>query len=108
MEELIAEYKQLINTVLPSKYTFPVRFNHCFNRIVLDWLFKDCWYKHLDKNQTAISQLSRNQFVSAIARMNAWLRNHELLISDNNASLSYRRQYRKMQNMTAARRIVAT
>ena len=91
MDELITEYKHLINTVLPSKYTFPVRYNHCFNRIILDWLFKDCWYNHLDKNKTAISQLTNEQFKSAIARMKEWLHNHQLLISDNNDSISYRR-----------------
>lgn len=95
MEELIAEYKNLINNILPQNYKFPVRFNHCFNRIILDWLFEDCWYNHLNRNQTAISQLSKKQFISAIMRMNEWLQNQELLISDNDASVSYRKQFRK-------------
>lgn len=97
MEELIDEYKQLINEVLPSKYQFPVHFNHCFNRIVLDWLFRDCWYKHLDTRQTAISQLSRDQFVLAIIRMKEWMQNQKLLISDNKDSINYRKQFRKMK-----------
>lgn len=42
MDDLTAAYKRLINVDLPAKYTTPVRFNHCFNRIILDWLFTDC------------------------------------------------------------------
>ncbi len=92
MENLIAAYKSLINTSLPAKYKKPVRFNHCFNRIILDWLFNDCWYNHLSRKQIAISQLSREQLQLAIARMNEWLQNHELLYADNNSSLNFRRQ----------------
>lgn len=90
--ELISESKHLINVELPAKYQFPVKFNHCFNRIILDWLFNDCWYNHLEKNKTAISQLSFKQLNAAITRMNEWLINQDILISDNNKSLQYRRK----------------
>lgn len=88
--DLIAEFKQLVNRQLPAIYTQPVRFNHCFNRIILDWLFKDCWYHHLDNNRTALSQLNEVQLRSAIQRMKAWLSDHSLLTNDNIASLKYR------------------
>ncbi len=88
----IEQFKHLINHVLPSTYIKPVRFNHCFNRIILDWLYKDCWYNHLDKNNTAISQLNDQQLNKAILRMKDWLKDQQLLIDDNNASLIYRKK----------------
>ncbi len=91
---IIKEFKQLINHDLPTTYTKPVCFNHCFNRVILDWLFKDCWYNHLDKNKTALSQLSEQQLSTAITRMKEWLKNQQLLIEDNNASLAYRKKLR--------------
>ena len=87
---LIIEFKHLINDQLPSSYNNPVRFNHCFNRIILDWLFKDCWYNHLDKNKTALSQLNNEQLERSVERMKMWLSNHQVLIEDNIASLHYR------------------
>ncbi len=91
MNDLIATYKNLINNILPATYQSPVRFNHCFNRIILDWLFQDCWYHHLDTNKTAISQLHNEQLAMMIERMNAWLTNHQMLIEDNEKSLRYRK-----------------
>ena len=90
--QLIEEYKQLLNERLPSAYTYPVRYNHCFNRIVLDWLFKDCWYNHLEKNKPAVSQLTQLQMQSAVNRMKEWLQHQELLIEDNKRSLQYRKK----------------
>ena len=97
----IKEFRQLINQQLPSVYTQPVRFNHCFNRIILDWIFKDCWYHHLNKNKTALSQLYDEQLKIAIERMKAWLQNQELLIDDHNASLKYRQPH-KISNASSA------
>ncbi len=90
MKELISIFKTLINDSLPGKYVYPVKHNHCFNRIILDWLFNDCWYKHLDRRQTAISQLNESQLKAAIKRMNEWMADQQLLITDNENSLKYR------------------
>ena len=90
MDELRNTFKTLINQVLPATYQTPVRFNHCFNRIILDWLFQDVWYNHLDRKKTAISQLSEDQLHQAIDRMNDWLSNHNTLVKDNVNSLHYR------------------
>lgn len=94
MEDRAATYKRLINEILPEKYQTPVRFNHCFSRIILDWLFNDCWYNHLSRRQTAISQLSEKQLKAAIERMQQWLQNKELLVNDNNRSLDFRKKLR--------------
>ncbi len=91
MTDLKIKFKELINIRLPAKYVYPVRYNHCFNRIILDWLFSDCWYNHLDRNKTAISQLSDTQLEAAIVRMNQWLNDPQILITDNKISLAYRK-----------------
>ncbi|WP_345949972.1 hypothetical protein ABDD95_00665 [Mucilaginibacter sp. PAMB04274] len=89
---VIGRYKQLLNEILPATFTEPVRYNHCFNRIVLDWLLQDVWYNHLDKSKTAISQLSQTQLQKMVERMEQWLKQPELLFSDNQQSLKWRRK----------------
>ena len=92
MKDLVDTYKKLVNITLPATYTFPVRYNHCFGRIILDWLFQDCWYHHLHRNKPAFSQLNEQQLQSAISRMNEWIKDQQLLMDDNVASLNYRKQ----------------
>lgn len=87
----IYRYKQLLNEVLPASFTKPVQFNHCFNRIVLDWLFQDVWYNYLDRSKTAISQLDAVQLQKMIERMEQWLQNPDLLVEDNQKSLTWRK-----------------
>lgn len=88
---LIYRYKQLLNETLPASLTKPVRYNHCFNRIVLDWLFQDVWYDHLNRSKTAISQLDNIQLQKMIERMEQWLLNPDLLFEDNQKSLTWRK-----------------
>ncbi|RYE24183.1 MAG: hypothetical protein EOP42_22540 [Sphingobacteriaceae bacterium] len=88
---LNSQYKQLLNEVLPATFTKPVRFNHCFNRIILDWLFQDIWYNHLNKSKTAISQLDFIHLQKMIERMEQWLQNPDLLFEDNRKSLAWRK-----------------
>lgn len=89
---LSTRYKQLLNEILPASFTKPVRHNHCFNRIVLDWLFQDVWYNHLDLSKTAISQLNPVQLQQLIARMEQWLQQPDLLFEDNRQSLTWRKK----------------
>lgn len=90
MQNSANAYKRLINVTLPTTFTHPVCANHCFARIVLDWLFADCWYNHLRKKEPAYKQLTEAQRQAAVNRMNAWLQNPQLLVQDNEASLRYR------------------
>jgi hypothetical protein len=89
---LLIRYKQLLNEVLPATFTHPVRHNHCFNRIVLDWLFGDVWYNHLDQSKTAISQLTDEQLQNLIVRMEQWLQQPNVLFEDNAQSLLWRKK----------------
>ncbi|WP_052055872.1 hypothetical protein [Myxosarcina sp. GI1] len=70
IEQLRAKYLWLVNEELPAQAKqreFPVRFNHCFARIILDNLFNCCWYEAIDRKQgAAYKQLSVEQLERAI------------------------------------------
>ncbi|EGQ43548.1 MAG: hypothetical protein J07AB43_15390 [Candidatus Nanosalina sp. J07AB43] len=53
---------------LAAENSWVIRFDHCFQRVVLDNVFDDVWYNHLDKSSSkpAYKQLSHDQLVSAL------------------------------------------
>jgi hypothetical protein len=65
------QYLDLTNQVLPTLAQtrhFPVRYNHCFQRIILDNVFGRCWYDALPRtNGPAYRQLTEDQLEQAIA-----------------------------------------
>jgi len=71
IEKLKGKYLELINRELPQQAKdrdFPVRFNHCFARIILDNLFQCCWYEKIDRQKgAAYKQLSAEELEKAIA-----------------------------------------
>jgi len=71
LTQLRNRYLELTNQVLPNLATsrnFPVRYNHCFQRIILDNLFGRCWYEVLNRNHgPAYKQLTEIQLEAAIA-----------------------------------------
>ena len=87
-DSLRDRYKTLVNQTLPSTYTKPIRLNHCFGRVVLDWLFQDVWYGKVEK--PAYKHLSAEQLEKCIGRMETWLDDHAVLVADNAASLKMR------------------
>ncbi|WP_346292375.1 hypothetical protein [Sphaerothrix gracilis] len=95
LQALRSRYLQLTNQVLPEAAKtrqFPVRFNHCFQRIILDNLFQTCWYEVLEKGKTpAYQQLSKSQLEAAIAIANSVLEQpDEYLAALNRKSLHWR------------------
>lgn len=64
-------YLELTNHILPQlahQRQFPVRNNHCFQRIILDNLFGQCWYEVLQRGkEPAYKQLTKSQLETAIA-----------------------------------------
>ena len=49
---LVARFKELTERVLPEQARaerWPIRFDHCFKRICLDWAFGDVWYRHVER-----------------------------------------------------------
>lgn len=71
LDQLRDRYLELTNRILPTlaqTRRFPVRLNHCFQRIVLDNLFARCWYEVLSRGQEpAYKQLTEEQLKQAIA-----------------------------------------
>ncbi len=95
--DLRNEYSNLINQQLPelAKQTpMPVRFNHCFARIVLDNLFEDCWYNHLSRKQPAYKQLGEAQMRKAIAIAQSIVNHPERIEQLNQNSLRWRGKFR--------------
>jgi len=70
IEELRSQYLELVNRELPQQAKerqFPVRFNHCFARIILDNLFQRCWYEKIDRKKgAAYKQLSAEELEKAL------------------------------------------
>ena len=87
-------YLELTNQQLPalaSSRKWPVRFNHCFQRIVLDHLFQDSWYHHLSRKRAAYRQLSEAQLKEAVAFIQQLIDGpDELLQEANRRSLRWR------------------
>ncbi|KAM3104851.1 hypothetical protein ACKFKH_24060 [Phormidesmis sp. 146-20] len=71
LDHLRHRYLQLTNQTLPElakTRQFPVKFNHCFQRIVLDNLLGCCWYEVLKQGkEPAYKQLTQKQLEGAIA-----------------------------------------
>jgi hypothetical protein len=61
-------YIHHVNVTLPIvsvQQQWPIKYNHCFARIILDNVFEDCWYKHLDRTKVAYQQLSYDELLKA-------------------------------------------
>ena len=69
--QLVAEYERLTKEVLPrlaAERRFPIRFDHCFQRVALDAAFGGCWYAHLDRKRgPAIKQIGAAPLARAVA-----------------------------------------
>ena len=67
---LRAEYRRKVTEELPrvaqASDGWPIHLDHCFGRVVLDNLFDDEWYDHVD-GSPAYEQLSQAQLEEAIA-----------------------------------------
>ncbi|MEO1528631.1 MAG: hypothetical protein AAFX06_24690, partial [Planctomycetota bacterium] len=72
---------------------WPLRDDHCFMRVILDQLFGDCWYSHLDKRLVAYRQLNCEQLRQCIAMAEQLLHGDtEALIRSNRDSLRWRKK----------------
>ncbi|MEM9674995.1 MAG: hypothetical protein AAF992_20550 [Bacteroidota bacterium] len=95
IDELRQQYIELTNEVMPSlarEKNWPVQFNHCFQRIILDTLFQDCWYNHLNRSRRipAYKQLNNSQLQQAIDIAQRMISSSETVLKLNRNSLAYR------------------
>lgn len=88
LTHLRSQYLELTNHVLPElaiSRNFSVRYNHCFQRIILDNLFNCCWYEILKRKQeSAYKQLTEDQLEQAIAIANRIIAQPDLYLQQLN------------------------
>ncbi len=98
--QLIDRYLELTNNVLPEIATqetinWPVKDNHCFQRIVLDAISNGVWQKHIAS--PAYKNMTPQQLKLAIILCEAIASGTEDLTSLNMQSLNCRKQQRTEQ-----------
>ncbi|MEZ3144775.1 hypothetical protein [Halobaculum sp. MBLA0143] len=88
------EYRELTERRLPAAADddWPVTEDHCFQRIVLDTLFEDAWYDHVD-GRPAVRSLTADQLREAIRIAESLLEDPERVAVLNRRSLRYRGEH---------------
>ncbi len=96
--QLRNQYLELTNHVLPElavSLNFSVRYNHCFQRIILDNLFGCCWYQVLERKQEpAYKQLTEDQLEQAIVLANNIIGQPNSYLQQLNLDFSQRHEKR--------------
>ena len=92
-KELIQRYLTLTREVMPrmartSGTCWPVRDDHCFQRIVLDHVCGGIWYDHLER--PAYKHLDADQASRAVGLCEDIIAGHADLAALNNRSLAWR------------------
>ncbi|MEM9356235.1 MAG: hypothetical protein AAGB04_08480 [Pseudomonadota bacterium] len=89
-------YMELTRVLLPAEArlrTWSLQNDHCFMRVILDHLFQDCWYRHLDRRLTAYKQLNVEQLQQCITLAERILEQGDPLLTNlNRQSLAWRRK----------------
>ncbi len=87
-------YLELTRVILPAEAKrrgWILQEDHCFMRVILDHLFSDCWYQHLDRRLKAYKQLNEQQLRTAITMAEAILKEGQPLLKEmNRRSLLWR------------------
>ena len=91
--ELIRLYRNYTTKVMPQmalspEIQWPVKNDHCFQRIVLDTVCEGVWYDHLQR--PAYKHLSREQALQAVDLCNDILAGKADLVALNTQSLKWR------------------
>lgn len=94
ISELREEYDRKVNEQLPERAQssdgWPIHLDHCFGRVVLDNLFEDEWYDHVD-GRPAYENLSPEELRKAIAIADQMLKEGQPVVTElNGNSLQWR------------------
>lgn len=91
-EEMVARFKELTERVLPEvarRQGWPLRLDHCFKRVCLDFACGDVWYRHVRK--PAEKHLEGEALVRAVrCAEELAVGGRELLAERNGMSLGWR------------------
>ena len=94
--EGVVRFKQITETALPARAReqhWPIRLDHCFKRICLDYAFGDVWYRHLAR--PAEKHLQGEPLQRALSCAEALLQGDRALLDERNKeSLHYRGKLR--------------
>jgi hypothetical protein len=93
---LVSQYMVLTKEIMPnlartSHRHWPVRNDHCFQRIVLDAVCDGVWYDHLPR--PAYKNLTHDQAANAVALCNDIISDDTDLIALNRQSLKWRGKF---------------
>ena len=96
-EELVSYYIEMTKETMPqlantTNKNWPVRNDHCFQRIILDTLFGGIWYDHLPR--PAYKHLSHEQALQAVNLCNDIIAGTVDLVALNRQSLLWRGKLR--------------
>lgn len=69
---------------------YPVRFDHCFKRIILDQMFQGVWYNFVEK--PAYKHLTEDQKKEFQDKVNLLLEKPEVCFEWNQQSLAWRKE----------------
>ena len=88
------EYDRTVNERLPESAQdsegWPIHLDHCFGRVVLDNLFQDEWYSHVD-GRPAYKHLSPEELREAIGIADRMLEGGQPVVEElNENSLRWR------------------
>jgi len=92
--QLREAYRQKVHEKLPTEAQrsdgWPIHLDHCFGRVVLDNLFEDEWYDHVD-GRPAYEQLSAQELRAALDIADRMLENGQPVVEElNENSLRWR------------------
>jgi len=87
-KRLLNEYVEETFPFVAKRYGWPIRFNHCFRRVVYDTLCQDRWDKHVVP--PAIDNMTPIQIIDCLTICKSIMQSPNCLIELNNLSLSYR------------------
>jgi hypothetical protein len=87
-------YRTLVHERLPAAArqagTWPIRYDHCFARVVLDSVFEDEWYGHVD-GRPAYKHLSASELERAVGLAERMIERGAPLVEElNERSLRWR------------------
>ena len=96
LSALRAEYHHKVSDALPAQARasgdWPIHADHCFARVVLDNLFQDVWYDHVN-GRPAYKHLSRDKLEAAVAIADRMLAGGKPVVADlNKNSLQWRNE----------------
>lgn len=94
ISDLREEYDRKVHERLPERAQvseeWPIAHDHCFGRVVLDTLFEDEWYSHVD-GRPAYEHLSPAELREAIAIADQLLEGGRPVVTElNDNSLRWR------------------